>query len=167
VKPAIGLDLLLELVELVTDELGNFAAAQARHVNVIFRQLAFVVVAFAVEVHEVEFVDEPVALEQAQGAVDGAAIDAGIKALGFAQDLAGVQVLVGGFDNAQDGAALVGHADPALGKVRLETARDFGLRKGHDSVIAFACRNWSQSECDVFFRPRWTELRPMRHAGRC
>jgi len=152
VKSAIAFHLLFELIEFIADELGDLAAAQAGHVDVILSQLALVVVAFAVDVHEVELVDEAVALEQTQGAIDGAAINAGIKALSFAKDLAGVQVLVGGLDHAQDGAALLGHADAALGEMRLQTAGDFGLRKGHDSSLAFACRKWSQLRCDEFFR---------------
>lgn len=91
-------------------------------------ELALIVVAFAVDVHEIEFVDEAVALEELEGAVDGAAVDAGIEFLGFAKKLSSVEMLRGGFHDAQDGAALLGHADSALGEVGLQAAGHLGLR---------------------------------------
>lgn len=151
-ESAIGLDLLLELIEFVADEFGDFATPQARDVDVIFPQFPLIVMTLAVEVHKVEFVNEAVALEQAQGAIDRAAVDARIEALRFSQNLAGVQMLVSGFDDAQDRTPLLGHANAALREVRLQTSGNFGLRKRHDSRLAFTCRKWSQLSCDEFFR---------------
>ena len=127
-ESAIFLHLLFQLLKTVAHKLGDLAAAQASHVDVVALQFALVVVAFAVDVHQVEFVDQPLPLEQPQGAVDRAAVDAGIDLLRLAQDLAGVQMLLGGFHHAQDGAPLLRHAEPALGEVGLESARHFGLR---------------------------------------
>lgn len=150
-ESAIGFDLLLEFVELIADEFGDFSATQARHVYVIFPQLALVIMALAVEVHEIEFVDQSVTFEQAESAIHGAAIDTGVEALRLPQNLACVQMLVGGFDDAQNRAALLSHPNAALGEMRLQMSRYFGLRKRHSSLIAFLRRNWSQPECDGIF----------------
>jgi hypothetical protein len=40
-------------------------------------------------------------------------------------------VLLGGLDNAQDGAALASHAEAARSKFGLEMSGDFSFRKGH------------------------------------
>ena len=94
-------------------------------------QFAFVVVALSVDVHQVKFVDQPLPLQQSQGAVHRAAVDAGIDLLRLPQNLAGVEMLVGGFDHAQNRVPLLRHADSALGEVRLQPARHFSLRKWH------------------------------------
>ena len=88
-------------------------------------QLALVVVSLAVDVHQVEFVDQSLPLEQPQRAIDRAAIDAGIDFLRLAQNLAGVEVLAGSLHHAEDGASLLRHANSALGEVRLQSARHF------------------------------------------
>jgi len=48
-------------------------------------QFALVIVSLAVDMHKVEFVDQSVPLEQLQGSIDRAAIDAGIQLLRLAQ----------------------------------------------------------------------------------
>jgi len=83
--------------------------------------------------HEVEFINEAVPLEQPQRAIDSTPVNASIELLRFAQNLAGIKVLIGGLNDAQDGAALFGHADTALGEVGLQAARHFGLRKRHST----------------------------------
>jgi hypothetical protein len=128
VEATILFNLLLQLLKAVADKFGNPAAAQAGHVNVVASQPALVVVAFAVDVHQVEFVDQAMALEQAQRAVDRAAVDAGVEFLRLAENLGGVEMLAGGFHDAEDGAALLGHPDAAFGKVGLQAAGNFGLR---------------------------------------
>jgi hypothetical protein len=104
-KAAIALHLFFQGLENLADELGDLAAAQAGHVDVVAAQLAFIVVAFAVEVHEVQFVDHALALQQMESAVDGAAVDGRINCFRFAQYLAGVQVLAGSFNHGKNGAA--------------------------------------------------------------
>ena len=120
VEVAVALDLALEAVEEVAFEFHDFSAAQAGHVDVVALWPALVVMLFALHVHEVELVDQPVALEQVDGAIDGDFIDLGIQFAGFAQDLAGVEVLLGRFHDGEDGAALAGHAQAA--------GHEFGLQ---------------------------------------
>jgi hypothetical protein len=118
-EPAVFLHLPLQFFEYIADKLHYFAATQAGHVNVVAIQLTFVVVAFAVDVHQVEFVNKPLAFQQLQGAVDSAAVDAGIDLARLAQKLTGVEVLGGCFHDAENGATLLRHADSALGEVGL------------------------------------------------
>jgi hypothetical protein len=77
--------------------------------------------------HEIEFVDQAVAFQQIEGAVDGDPIDVGVDFAGAAQDLAGVQMLLSGLDHAQNGAPLMGHAQSARHEFCLQASGRFGL----------------------------------------
>jgi hypothetical protein len=127
VEAAVALDLSLQSVEEITLEFRDLAAAQAGHVDVVTLRAALVKMFFSLHVHEIEFIDQAVPLEQTEGAVDGDAVDVGIEAAGVAQDLAGVEVLFGGFDHAQDGAALMRHAEAAGHQFGLQASGGFGL----------------------------------------
>ena len=81
--------------------------------------------AVAVQVHQVELVDQALPLEQVQRAVDRAAIDGSIERPRLAQNLAGIEMLAGRLDDAQNRAALRGHADSTLGKLRLQDGPEF------------------------------------------
>src|SRR5260370_33681575 len=61
-EPAVLLDLLLESFKSVAHKLRDLAAAQARHVNVIPPQLALVVMPLAVDMHQLDFVDQALPL---------------------------------------------------------------------------------------------------------
>jgi hypothetical protein len=84
--------------------------------------------------HEIELIDEPLALEEIEGAVDGDAVDLGVKFLGATKDSGGVKVLLGSFDDAEDNLALAGHAKAAGHELSLETSGLLGLGKRHRSV---------------------------------
>ena len=86
-----------EAVEEIAFEFRDLAAAQAGHVNVVALGATLVEMLLSLHVHEVEFVDQAVALEQAEGAVDGDAINQGVEFASLAQDLAGVEVLFAQF----------------------------------------------------------------------
>src|ERR1700758_3880453 len=131
VKPAIALDLPFEAIEQVAFKFHDFAAAETGHVNVVALGPALVEMLFALEMHEVQFVDQAVALQQAEGAVHGDAIDLGVDAAGLAQDLAGIEVLAGGFEDAEDSTPLPRHAQPARHEFRLQAPRSLGLRQRH------------------------------------
>jgi hypothetical protein len=118
-EAAILFDLLLEPLKLVADEFRDLAATKTRHVDVIALQLALVIMALAIDVHQIEFVDQPLPLQQAKRSINRAAVDTRIKFLRLAKNLAGVKMFAGGFHHAENGAALLGHADTALGKVGL------------------------------------------------
>ena len=97
VKAAVALDLSFQAIEQITFELGNFPATQACHVNVIALRTPFVEVLFALHMHQVEFVNQAMALEQAEGAINGDAINPWIKLACLAQDLTGIKMLLCGF----------------------------------------------------------------------
>jgi hypothetical protein len=135
VKLAIALDLTFQAVEQIAFELRDFAATQASHVNMVALGAALIIVLFALHVHEIEFIDEAVTLEQAECSIDGDAIDMGIDFTGAAEQLTGIEMLLGGLHYAQDGAALAGHAQATGHKFTLQAAGDFGLGKGHKASV--------------------------------
>lgn len=113
VEMAIALDLSLEPVEKVALEFGDLAAAQTSHVDVVALGPAFIKVFFALHVHKVEFIDQAVTLQQAEGAIDRHPIDTGIEFARPAQDLAGIEMLLRSLDHTEDGTALMSHAQAA------------------------------------------------------
>ena len=127
-EAAVALDLSLKPVEEIAFEFRDLAAAQAGHMDVVTLRTALVVMLLSLHVHEIEFIDQAMSLEQSEGAIDGDAVDVGIKAAGVAQDLAGVEMLFSGFDHAENGATLVGHAQAAGHQFGLQASRGFGLR---------------------------------------
>jgi hypothetical protein len=127
-EAAIFLDLAFQILENIAHEFHDLATAQASHVDVIAIQLALIIMPLSVDMHQIEFVNQSVALEQFQRAVDRAAVDAGVQFLRLAQKLSRIQMFGGRLHHAQNGSALLGHADSALGEVRLKAARNFCLR---------------------------------------
>ena len=95
------------------------------------RRLAFVEMFLALQVHQVQFVDQSVSLQQTKRAVNRDSIDGGILALRFAQDLTGVEMAVGRLHDVQDGAALARDADAAAGEFRNQVSRSFSVRQRH------------------------------------
>jgi hypothetical protein len=111
---AVGGDLLLELFVETRFEFTDFAAAEAGDVDVVAGAVRFIIVAIATEVQEVEFVNEALALEEIDGAVDGDEVNLGIDLLGTFENLIDVEVLFGGIHHLKDDAALARETDAAL-----------------------------------------------------
>jgi hypothetical protein len=128
---AVPLNLTLQPVEKIALKFHNLAATQACHVNVITLWASFIVVLFALHMHEIKFVYQAVALEQVDGAIYGDAVDLGIDASRFPQNLAGIEMLLSGLHHAENRAALVGHPQPTRHEFSLQAAGRFGLRQGH------------------------------------
>ena len=76
-------------------EFANFSAFQAGYVDVIAGAVTFVKMLVAAEVQKIEFVDEAVALEQVESAINRDTMYAGIDFLGAFEDGAGVEVAFG------------------------------------------------------------------------
>jgi hypothetical protein len=131
VKAAVALDLTFQAIEEVAFEFHDFAATQARHVDMISLWAPLVVVLFALHVHEIELVHQSIALEKVKRSIDRHAINARVQLACVAKDLSGVKMLFGGFDYAQDRAALVSEPKAARGQCSLQTSRGFGFRKRH------------------------------------
>ena len=97
--------------------------------NVVPLRTPFIEVFFTLHVHEVEFVNQAVALKQIQRAIDRYAVNAGVEAAGLAKDLRGIEVLLRSLYHAENGAALVGHAQAAGHEFGLQASGNFGLRQ--------------------------------------
>lgn len=152
VELALALDLSLEAFEQVALKLHDLAATQAGHVEMITLRTALVEVTVAFQVQQVQFVDQAVALKEADGAVDRDPVDGGVDAVGTTQDLGGVEVLLGGFDNAKDDPALACHSQAAGGQFRLQPARSLGGRHGHDVLTPYAKPTLGALQAQVFSR---------------
>jgi len=61
--------------------------------------------------HQVELINEAVALEEIEGAIDSGAIDVGLALAGESEQSSGVEVLVGALDDFEEDAALGGDAN--------------------------------------------------------
>ena len=127
VEPAFTLNLSFQAVEQVALEFADLAAAQACHVNVIPLRATLVIMLFALHVHEVKLIDQPVPLEQSEGAIDRDSVHSRIDSASSAEKLAGIQMLLRSLHHAQNGAALAGHAQAARHKFGLQPAGCFGL----------------------------------------
>src|SRR5271170_2705458 len=79
---AVAGDLGFELLVEFAFEFADFAAADAGYVDVVAGAVGFVEMAIAAEVQEIELVDEALALQEIQRAIDGYASDARIEFLG-------------------------------------------------------------------------------------
>ena len=123
---AVAGDLLLELFVEARFEFANFAAAETGDVNVVARAMRFVIVAVATEVEKIEFVDESLALEKVDGAIDGDEMDLGVDLLGTLEDLVDIEMLLGAVHDFEDDAALAGETNAALTQGLLEAPGGVG-----------------------------------------
>ncbi len=81
-----GFELLVEFAF----EFADFAAADAGYVDVVARAVAFVEMAVAAEMQEIELVDQAVAFQEIESAIDGYAGYARVEFLGALEDFVGV-----------------------------------------------------------------------------
>ncbi len=100
--------------------------------DVIARAVAFVEVAVAAQVQEVELVDQAVAFQQVDGSVDRYLRDSRVQLARAFQDFACVEVTAGCFHYLQKDAALTRQANASCTEFTLQTAWRF-------VVDAFAC----------------------------
>ena len=131
VETAITLDLPFESVEEIAFEFRDFSATQACHVHVIALGPSLVVMLLSLQMHQVKFVDQAVPFQEIQGPIYGDTIDLRIDLPRFAQNLTGVQMLLCGFNDAENRAPLAGHPQAASHELCLQAAGNFSLRKRH------------------------------------
>lgn len=91
----------------------------------VARAVALVEVAVAAEMQQIEFVDQAVAFQKIERAIDGYARDVFVDFLSAVEDFVGVQVAAGGFHDLQDDAALFGQADTFGAEGLLQVAGSF------------------------------------------
>ena len=114
--------MLLELFVEAGFEFADLAATETGDMDVVAWAVGFVIVAVAPEVEKIELVDESLAFEKVDGAVDGDKVHVGIDFLGAVEDLVDVEMLLSGIHDLQDDAALAGEADTKIAKGVLEMA---------------------------------------------
>jgi hypothetical protein len=119
---AVIFDLTLELFEKRAFHFPDLAAAQAGYVDVVAETMAFVVVLIAMDVEQVELVNQAVALEHVERAIDGDAVNARIDLLRQLENRPGVQVPLGIIHHLKQDAALAREAYAALGEGGLQAA---------------------------------------------
>jgi hypothetical protein len=110
VELALALNLPFQSVKQITLEFLDLAAAQAGHVEMIALGTALVEVLLPLHMHEIEFIHQAMAFEQAQGSIDRNAVDAGVNLSCFAKQLTGVEVSSCCLNDLKNSAALPGHA---------------------------------------------------------
>ena len=118
-------NLLLQLLVQPAFEFAHFSAAQARHVNMVARAVALVEVAVAAKVEQIELVDQAVALQQIDRAVDSDARDVGIDFLRPLEDFACIEMPARRLHHLEKHAALAREPDPARAKLALQTSGRF------------------------------------------
>jgi len=97
----LGGDLPLQTLKCGTIEFLDLPAMETRQVQMILLCLDLVIMLFTVEVHQVELIDQPHALEQLKRPVNGSAIDFGVPLAGALQKSGSVQMgicTLNGFD---------------------------------------------------------------------
>jgi hypothetical protein len=115
-------DLTFQLLEEAGLEFSDFAAAQAGDVDVIARSMGFVVMLIAAEMEEIEFVDQAMALQEIEGAIDSDAMDMGIDALRALEDFVGGEVALGAVHHLKEDAPLTREADAFFGERSFQAA---------------------------------------------
>jgi hypothetical protein len=111
------------------------------------RTVGFVIVTIAAEMEKVEFVDQPLFLEEIDGAIDGDEMDVFINFLGAAENLIDVEMLFGVVHDLKNHAALTRETDAALAESGLEVSGGVGWInalaggdtsgwcRGHENVV--------------------------------
>jgi|HubBroStandDraft_1064217.scaffolds.fasta_scaffold271261_1 hypothetical protein len=102
--------LLFQFLERRACVFHDRAAAEASHVAVIAVGLGFVIVLLALDVHKIQFVDQPAILKQREGSVDRGAIDVGIMFPRKFEKRGRVQMPGRVLNNIHQEAPLSGHA---------------------------------------------------------
>ncbi len=156
-------------------EFADGSAFQAGDVDVIARAVAFVEVLVAAQVEQVELVDQAVALQQIEGAVDGDAMDARVEFLRAIENGAGIEMALGVVHDLEENFSLAREADAALGEGFLQAAGalvgvdafaggDSMCCGGHDSVRETAARSETrpgpQGLKPIFFSNSMSRLKP-------
>jgi hypothetical protein len=98
---------------------------QTGDVNVVARPVAFVEVAVAAKMKQVELVDQAVALQQIDRAIDGNARDVRIDFLRALENFAGVEVASRRLHHLQEHSALAREPDSARAEFALQAPRRF------------------------------------------
>ncbi len=103
-------------------DLTDGSAFQAGDVDVISGAVAFVEMLVAAQVEKIELVDQTVAFQKIDGAVDGHAVDAGIEFLRAIENGAGVEMALGVVHHLEENFSLARQAHAAFCEGLLQAA---------------------------------------------
>jgi len=103
-------------------EFADGATFQAGDVDVVAGAVAFVEVLAAAEVEQVELVDQAIAFQEINGAVDGDTVHVRVDFLGAVEDGAGVEVALGVVHDLEQDFSLAREAHAALCESCLQAA---------------------------------------------
>ena len=113
VEAAIPLDLSLQSIKEVAFKFRNLAAAQTRHVDMVPLRAPFIEMFLALHMHQVEFVNQSVPLQQAQSAINRDPVYLGIDAGAPAAATDWRPDAVWLFPPRSESCGVVGHTQPA------------------------------------------------------
>ena len=103
-------------------EFADGAAFQASDVNVIARAVAFVKMLIAAQVQQVKLIDQSIAFQQIERAVDRDAMDSRIDFYGSIEDGASIEVALGAVHHLENDFSLAREANTPLSESFLQTA---------------------------------------------
>jgi hypothetical protein len=92
-------------------------AAKAGHMGVIAIRLGLVVMSLALDVHQIQFIDQAPLLQEGNSPIDGRAVDVGVLLLSEAEKVGGIQMPGRVLDDANQQASLGCHPDSFGGKL--------------------------------------------------
>jgi hypothetical protein len=160
---AVFFDLLFQFFVEVRLEFTDGSAFQAGHVDMVARAVALIEVLAAAQMKQVELVDQAVAFQQIEGAVDGDSVDARVEFLRSIEDGARVEMALGVVHDLENHFPLARQAHASLGEGFLQAARTVvGVNAfaggnpmccgGHDSVgePAFILDRASGAKAHIF-----------------
>jgi hypothetical protein len=105
-------DLPFQPLECGAVKLLDFPTTKTGKMQMVFLRLDLVIMLFSVEVHQVQLIDQPQALEQLQGPVYGRAIDIGVPLAGARQERSCIKVGVRALDGFDQRTPLCGQPNP-------------------------------------------------------
>jgi hypothetical protein len=91
-EPTVLLHLFFQVVEESTFKLRDSATTQTRHVHRLARRLTLVKTLLALEMHQIEFINQAVSLQESQGPIDRDANDFWLLLLRLAQYLCCIEM---------------------------------------------------------------------------
>ncbi len=109
-KTALLDHLLFQFLERRARVFHDRAAPKAGHVTVIAVGLGLVIMLLALDVHEIEFIDQPAILEQCESSIDRGAIDIGVLFPGKLEEHGCIQMPGRVLNDIHQEAPLSGHA---------------------------------------------------------
>jgi hypothetical protein len=142
---AIEGDLFLQLFVELALEFANLATAYAGDMDVVAWAMAFVEMAVAAEMQQIEFVDQTELLEQFERTINGDPRDFGVKFLRTFENFSRIKVPGSTFDYLKQDTALARQTNATSTKFALEATRRFvnvDAFTGRDTMCGCGSHGW-------------------------